>query len=182
MRCFVAVNLDRPIREEITKLQQDLGQKVKGFRWTKAELLHITLKFLGEIDLTVISSFADKLEDVARRTRAFNLSFAGLGVFPGVSKPRVIWVGLEQGAVELARLAEDVALALEEKGGSSFIPHLTIGRAKKNEKQYFPRDLIGNSWTGIDTSQVAGFSLMESFLFPSGPVYKELKNFFFKAC
>ncbi|MEW5921061.1 MAG: RNA 2',3'-cyclic phosphodiesterase [Bacillota bacterium] len=177
MRAFIAVNLDRQIRDELVRLQQRLAKKVKGFRWTKGELLHITLRFLGEIEPLALSSIAGALEKVGQNTPSFSLSFSGLCAFPAVSKLRVIWIGLGEGETELAGLARDVCTALQETA-SSFVPHLTIARSKKNEIVNASRDVLDGDWRCAGTFRVESFSLMESILYPSGPVYKELKKFF----
>lgn len=182
VRAFIAVNLDQHIRNEMEQLQDDLNTGISGFRWVKAELLHITLKFLGEVEPAVISRVTELLEPVGSKHKAFNLSFARLGAFPNLKKPRVIWIGVEQGAAELAGLARDINQALKEIHGNIevFRPHLTIGRVKKNETPYLPRHISEKPWRIRKVLPVDSFSLVESQLFPSGPVYRPVQKFLLK--
>lgn len=194
MRTFIAVNLEQDIRTEVERLQRDLKNMTSGFRWVKSELLHITLKFLGDIDPAAVSNISRAMDLVTHNHTSFTLSFAGMGAFPTWKKPRIVWIGMGKGASEMTALALDIDKALQEvawendkeqgqkKGGKKdiFKPHLTLGRAKNNETAHISRDILNIEWRSAGTLCVDGFFLMESNLFPSGPVYRPVRKFLLK--
>lgn len=180
MRAFIAVNLNRRLKAEMKMIQQKLDSRSSGFRWTSEQLLHITLKFLGEIEPSNLPSITEKLTAVGFNHAAFALSFAGVGVFPKTSKPRVIWIGVQEGAVELTALARDIVKKLNKDGSQDFKPHVTIGRVKNNVNPDYPRKILKENWQLESTLDVSSFYLMESILSPSGPVYRQVEKFLLK--
>ena len=117
MRAFIAVNLERHIRTEIAHFQRDMQNMVRGFRWVDKELLHITLKFLGDIEQSAISNISRAMDAIAPKHTSFTLSFAGMETFPTLKKPRIIWIGIEKGAPELTDLALDIEKTLKDIHG-----------------------------------------------------------------
>lgn len=186
IRAFIAVNLDKQIQSELIQIQRELKEKVKEMRWIKGELLHITIKFLGEVEKKSLSAITEKLQQVGDNISPFTLSFSGVGAFPALSRPTVIWVGVEEGKGPLADLAREVDRALIElnaKGydqNSSFIPHVTIGRIIKNKTTFLTANTLSGPSSCATTMKVTSFSLMESILLPSGPVYKPIKKILLK--
>lgn len=194
MRAFIAVNLDQNMRTEIERIQLEMASKVKGIRWVKSELLHITLKFLGEVDRVVIPALSDAMNVITQKNAPFTISFSRIGVFPRLKKPRVIWIGVEKGVEELSHLAvhvdqsiENIFDVKEEESGQkrkqskeAFKPHLTIGRAKKNETVHMSQDTLAGEWRCAGTLNVDAFFLMESNLTSSGPIYRPVRKFLLK--
>ena len=187
MRMFVSVNLNRQIQTELADIQHRLGKDVQGVRWVKEELLHITLRFLGETKHGAIPAIAGALDKAGEKIHPFTLSFSGIGAFPVLKRPRVIWIGVEEGVSELTSLAGEVDNAMgttaavhTEKKNFSFTPHLTVGRVKKNEHAYFSPAILARKWQCATTLQVECFYLMESILFPGGPVYRPVQKFLLK--
>jgi RNA 2',3'-cyclic 3'-phosphodiesterase len=135
MRLFVAVELDAAALEAIAEVQQRLKAALSNqrgsMRWTQADHMHLTLAFLGEVP----DDRAAVIVDAAGRPidqPPFAITFQGLGVFPSHGPPRVLWIGVGEGADELAMLRRTIAarvascgVALEDR---AFHPHLTLGR------------------------------------------------------
>ncbi len=194
MRAFIAVNLERHIQAEIEQMQRDMGYNTRGVRWVNRELLHITLKFLGDIDQSTVSNISMAMDDIKLNHASVMLSFGGLGAFPTLKKPRIIWIGLEKGASELTSLALDIDKAMKEIQGTReigtepnkkgrkdiFKPHLTIGRAKKNETAHISQDVLSGKWHCTGAQSVNCYFLMESKLTYSGPIYKPVRKFLLK--
>ena len=133
MRAFVAIDLDPGIRGAVQALIGRLEATRADVRWAGPAGLHLTLKFLGEIDEAAFKRAQAVLGRVASRHRAFPLVAQGTGVFPGERNPRVLWIGFaaEPG---LAALQDELERTLETEGfpreDRPFRPHLTLGRVK----------------------------------------------------
>lgn len=178
MRCFIAIEVPSEIRSAFVELQNDLSSAGADVAWTNPDNIHLTLKFLGEID----KKLASKVEQVCLETIAaaspFNLSIDRIGFFPNERHPRVLWLGLggEIGPLEKLQEQLDERLAgigfeIEEK---DFQPHLTVGRIRSNKNL---RELLqrsaGYSLPSL-SFMVQEIVLMKSDLLPSGACYSEL--------
>jgi 2'-5' RNA ligase len=136
LRCFVAVDLSDEAREAVARVQARLREAAPraDVRWTAPASLHLTLVFLGEVAFDVQPGIAAALAEVAGRHEAFHLAAAGVGGFPSLERPRVLWVGLTEGLRELGRLAADVERALVPLGfplaDRPFSGHVTLGRVR----------------------------------------------------
>ncbi len=179
IRSFVAV----PVLEmpEIEHFAREMG-KIRGIRGVRAENIHLTLKFLGDIDEERdVPEIIDLLTQVTRRHSPLEVRFSGVGAFPNMNNMRVAWIGME--SPELSALAEDIITTLPKKQDEkpqSFRAHLTIGRIKfhegaKNGRQLLERYLDHE----FGSLNVEGFHLMQSTLTPQGPIYNVLKDFSF---
>ncbi|MGZ5252726.1 MAG: RNA 2',3'-cyclic phosphodiesterase [Caldimonas sp.] len=136
-RIFLALSFSvavtRKIAEEIERLKAPMGEA--GFRvaWVPAANLHLTLKFLGSIPEELVEGVSGACRRVAARHRPIEATAVGLGAFPTLQKPSVLWVGVDAGPA-LAALHRDVEAALVELGFEkeerAFHPHVTVGRVK----------------------------------------------------
>ena len=125
-RLFTGIEIPEEVREEIARLRVPLP----GGRWTEPENLHLTLRFVGDLDKPQATEFADGLETID--VDAFELRLAGLGTFGG-NEPRSIWAGVEQSAPleALARANDRAARAAGlPPDGRPFKPHVTLARLK----------------------------------------------------
>ncbi|NLX91267.1 MAG: RNA 2',3'-cyclic phosphodiesterase [Firmicutes bacterium] len=188
MRAFLAVNLDEKMREKVAEVQEKLKKRTSGIRWVKPELLHLTLKFLGDIRAEELKAFEQHLEKAAREVAAFHLTFNRLGAFPGLRNPRVIWIGTQTGTAQLVLLASKIenifkstanfqSASNKVKDTTPFVPHLTIGRRQKNSDLLFPMEIFRESFDCKYALHVDRFFLMQSTLYSSGPVYTPVKEF-----
>ena len=182
MRLFVAVNLSPAAREAIQSALDDLPFKNPPWRWVSPDNWHLTLKFLGETSAAQVESLNAALHDVARRHRAFDMTLGKFGGFPNLRNPRVLFYNIEQGAVELGGLANDVDAAVEkaiglERDRRRFQAHVTVARVKDalspDIVERFPRvPALTEAVTRVDK-----FELMESRLARTGATYSVVKEF-----
>jgi 2'-5' RNA ligase len=141
-------------------------------RWVGAENVHLTLKFLGDVDEALLADLKAALAAVAASAGPFALSLKGGGCFPNARAPRVIWIGLAEGAEEASALAAAVERALEPLGfvreKRPFRPHLTIGRVKDVQqlKEY-----------DVPPATAEAVALIKSTLTPEGSIYQEIGRF-----
>jgi 2'-5' RNA ligase len=135
-RLFAAITIPEPVRNEMIAVQRELKPLALGdVRWTNAEQLHLTLKFLGSVPAASIAAVKNSLSEACAGTRPFSLRAKGIGFFPNERQPRVIWVGFENDENVLTDLQLRVARALtpfaEKPGSEKFLPHATLGRFQK---------------------------------------------------
>jgi 2'-5' RNA ligase len=182
LRAFIALEVPREMREAVCKattpLQKEVGSIV---RWVPVENMHLTLKFLGDIAPTNVEMLSEMLHAEAGLFHCFDLHLGGLGSFPNLKRPRVIYVGIQAPpAMEaLQRGIESAARRLgyesEERG---FSPHLTIGRVKQSvtatEQQTIRRALEATRIDLLGTARVDSVHLYKSDLKPGGSVYTRL--------
>jgi 2'-5' RNA ligase len=184
IRTFIAIELDESIKESLTKLQERLkGQVPRGsVRWVRPEGVHLTLKFLGDVPADQIGEITKALERSCQGLAPFSFSCGGLGCFPNLKRPRVVWVGIQEETGTLAQLKEAIEENVSPLGYPSekrkFSPHLTLGRAQRRISSGDRRrlgELVGASEIGtLSQMQVKSVNLMRSDLRPSGAVYTRL--------
>ena len=154
----------------------------QDYNWVTRENMHVTLNFLGDVDESEIPSVCRLIARTVEEFGSFELSVKGLGCFPKPDKPRIIWMGIEEGAQELTELQSQLAAALETmrfpRDRNDFRPHLTLGRlqrgARWNESIVAEvaqgQHLLGGS-TIVD--QVTIYS---SYLDRGGPTYTPMSR------
>ena len=178
IRAFISVALDSKIIDNIVAVSARLKPQMTGVRWIAPANFHLTLKFLGDIDETLIEPIGAALRKQLRLFPSFTINAKGLGVFPGPKRPRVLWVGLIGG--HLVSLASGVESALQPLGfapdSRKFTPHLTIGRWRQSDRasKSFGREL--ENWKTYDfgRSNVEGIRLVQSVIKPEGATYSDL--------
>ncbi len=179
IRAFVGVRIDPQMAEKISEVQSQLKRSLSGVRWVGAGNLHFTLKFLGPVEEEKIRPVADALEQALRLFPRFPILARGIGIFPDIRKPRVLWVGLE--GSDLAPVAMEVETALEPVGFArekrGFKPHLTIGRWRNfNGQPEMLRDEM-KRWQKYDFGQswVEEVIFFQSVLKAEGAIYSPLR-------
>jgi 2'-5' RNA ligase len=182
VRSFVAIELPRSIQQPleaiIGKLKAPCAQAV---RWVPVGNIHLTLKFLGDVSPTSLEQLKQLLKTAVSRQPAFTFGVGGLGAFPSLKHPRVIWVGIAAPTqlTDLARLVDSetqkLGYASEER---SFSPHLTLGRVSQNatpdQVQRVAEALARLSVGSLGSAEVREVVLFKSDLHPSGSVYSPL--------
>jgi 2'-5' RNA ligase len=180
VRVFIAIPLPAAATTELAALQGVFRALPLEGTWVRAPHLHITLKFLGEVDPRQLDGIIAAIATVARHCRPFSLRLAGIGVFPNEAKPRVLWVGIDDGAQRLKRLHRDLELHLGQIGLPRDVrpltPHLTLARLKHVAQPHeFIQCLDGYRRSIIAEIEVRQLNLIESRLHPSGVSYATLK-------
>jgi len=187
IRSFIAIELPDEARDRLIELQSQLKDVVPPniVRWTGPQNLHLTLHFLGDVAAIDLEKITVALKGVTAACPSLSLELAGLGSFPNIWRPRVVWVGVAGELESLVKLHQDLGEHLKQAIGfrpesRPYAPHLTIGRVKKGIP---PRRLtqlgqaLDQEQAGVGelaTFEVKEISLMKSDLRPSGPIYTTL--------
>jgi 2'-5' RNA ligase len=174
IRAFIAIKLPDDVRTALGQVSQTLsGQIPRGaVRWVAPDRMHLTLRFLGDTELSKLPAISKELDQVMIRHSAFHLSLAQLGCFPNPGRPRVIWAGIQGNLEQLQALHRDISEFLAplgwEREKRPFRPHLTLGRVKDARK------VSGAAW-GVNVEErsipVDVVHLIQSDLKPTGPIY-----------
>ncbi|MCS7020462.1 MAG: RNA 2',3'-cyclic phosphodiesterase [Gemmataceae bacterium] len=134
-RTFIAVEVNTGVRNNTIRLQQTLAQVASGVKWTSPDTLHITLLFLGDVDDRLLPEVCRHVQAAAQTVSPFSFSVAGLGAFPTLHHPKILWAGIQQGAEQLQALHAVIAGRLVPVGlyrpeERPYTPHLTLGRLR----------------------------------------------------
>lgn len=185
MRTFIAIDLGPAIKERLAAFVSRLKPLGGDIKWVSRDSMHLTLKFLGEIDPARAAGVKDALAAVCSGRMSFSLACRGTGVFPpGSRSPRVLWVGVEAGP-ELGLLQEEIEASCARLGfdreSRPFNPHLTLGRVKSPGGS-------GRAVAELERARDEAFGEMsvrsviffESRLRPSGAEYAVLQEFALK--
>ncbi len=186
VRTFIAIPVSEEIRKALGRLAEegkraggDWQGQVAGVKWVDPALIHLTLRFLGDVEEARIPEVVDALRLAGGAAVPFELAIAGVGAFPNLRRPRVIWVGaVEKGSV-LRGLASAVEEAARRLGFGAadhpFSPHLTVARVKSPKGlDRLVEVLERHAGDEFGTERVGAFRLMKSDLRPQGPVYTPL--------
>ena len=180
MRLFVALQIPSMVRKNLAELLVELRALSSQPRWVRAENLHITLKFIGELPAEKLGALRAALSAV-HSDRLVTLDFRGLGFFPNEKRPRVFWAGI-QASENLEVLASNIDRALEKLGIPSekrpFSAHLTLARFEPpGLPEKLPAAIQENATREFGSVATGEFHLIESKLKPSGAEYTTLETF-----
>ena len=185
-RAFVALLLDEAIRASVGAEIERLRPLSRAVAWVPAANLHLTLRFLGEQSDEQLGEVEAALVEAAAVTAPFALTLHGIGAFPGLERPRILWVGIADGALPARAVQGRVEAALERRGipreRQAWHPHLTIGRVF--DERAWRRDtglplrqaLAAAARQTFGTLAVSHIALMRSDLSPQGARYRELAS------
>jgi 2'-5' RNA ligase len=186
LRLFFAVTLPEDVCDTVARVQRELRAATgdEGIRWVRPEQFHYTLKFLGETPEERVLPAMEAARDAATQFAPFDLTLSGLGAFPQLRQPQVLWIGATEGFPLLTQLAESLDRSLAKRRFSSetdrFHPHLTIARIKSPQGRAAAARALDREQNGVDKIAVFvvdSFVLMRSELRPDGPVYTVLETF-----
>jgi len=176
MRLFIAVDIPAEVRDSIENIKPDF-RLLKGLRFVEKDNIHITLKFLGEVEEELIPDMILALESV--KFKPFKLSISKLGVFPNENNMRVLWVDAEP-IGPLSELKKKIDAALPgARDNHLFKNHITIARITTGAPEDMKKinELVMNKEIEKKEFFVRKFILYSSTLTPEGPVYEVLKVF-----
>ncbi|MCM8797431.1 MAG: RNA 2',3'-cyclic phosphodiesterase [Candidatus Omnitrophica bacterium] len=189
MRTFIAIAFPETIRDYLKEVLERLKATGADVKWVSPENIHLTLKFLGEVDAEKTEKIALIMETIAKDTPCFRMSLSSLGAFPKIDYPRVIWMGVDKGGKE----CKEIAMVLEDKIAKlgitrqdrPFSSHITVGRLRSyTHRERLIQELRNPTIpaTGKNPEfSVGQITLFKSTLTPAGPIYEPLKTVNLKA-
>jgi 2'-5' RNA ligase len=178
LRAFVALDIpDRTVVDSLVSVQGELSATGADLRPVERENIHFTLKFLGEVSEPMAHEAADRLGKISLRRETVKL--VGLGAFPGLSRPSVIWVGVaNDDRSKVDSIAEAVLSSLRdigERDDRPFQAHATLARVRSGRNHgELVSFLSTNSAREFGTVTLTAFSLKSSKLTPAGPIYEDV--------
>lgn len=184
IRAFIAFPLPDPVVAHLRTLQESLREAgLDDLRFVRPENIHLTLRFLGDVDPSAVNAIAAALTEAAAETAPLSLTARGIGAFPTVRKSRVVWAGLAGDTADLIAFQGRVAAALEPRGFPGerrrFSAHLTLARAR-DRRPVDPERLVA-AMESLNALASPPFSAGELVLFqsdlrPGGAVYTPLRR------
>jgi 2'-5' RNA ligase len=181
-RSFFAVELSVEIAAGVRRIQGALRECASGVRWVRPEGIHLTLKFLGEVEPDRIEVIVQKAEDTIHGISPFAVAIRGGGGFPTPKNPRVIWIGVEDHSGMLTQLQARLEAGMAEIGFTQerrgYTPHLTVGRLRSGKGSKTVAqvlDALKASYLG--SMEVQEVILFRSHLKPTGAEYTKLGSF-----
>ena len=181
VRAFIAVDISGEARDALAGVAKRLQEQgVSGVRWVRPEGIHLTLKFLGDIESAMVGRVMEGIESACEGTAPFKLGLSRPGAFPSSKSPRVAWVGLKGDLDLLERLQGRIDREMHSACGfpeerRAFTPHLTLGRMRENasgeERRRMGEALVRATLEDGVWWQVKEVYLIRSTLTPSGAVY-----------
>ena len=193
MRAFIAIPCQDELKDKILNFQDQIKNFGK-IKLVEKENIHLTLKFLGDVDENKIKDIIEILNSISnnknnknnnKNNKKFEINLCGIGAFPDENYIKILWVGVSSGSEEISSLQQQIdeqLKILNFKKEKKFHPHFTIARVKflnSRNKGELQRVLKENSDTDFGEFEVCGFQLMKSELTSSGPIYSVIKFFEF---
>lgn len=178
IRTFIAIELNKEIKQELALLTDKLRASGADVKWVNPENIHLTLKFLGSISKEKIDEIKTVLDNAKNRFKAFPAALSGIGAFPKLSYPRVIWVGMEKGKDKIKEIYDFLEIELTKVGFQKeerpFAAHLTVGRVKSTKHRQNLVSSIETLKFSPTILNVDHITLFQSTLTPQGPIYTPL--------
>lgn len=184
MRLFIAVPVGDAVRDGAAAVLADLRASRADYKWVEPRHLHLTLAFLGELDAARLPGLGGAIEAAAADRKPFPVVFGQLGAFDSFARPKVLWLGVSEGAARLKELEAALRAGLAERGfmveEREFTPHLTLGRMRSMRNLANLRARLGHwsdpSRLGRLRAVVDRLLLIESRLSDKGPEYTVLQE------
>jgi len=183
VRCFIAIELPDEIKDGLKHLQAQLKSgRQTSVKWVDPYSIHLTLKFLGSVDVDKITPITAAMEEAVLGVSPFRLEVKDLGVFPNLRRVQVVWVGVSGEVDKLAHLQQRLESNLAGLGfapeGRRFTPHLTLARlrdrASLDEREGLGQLIAGTKFEPVYSFQVEAINLMRSQLTREGAIYSRI--------
>ncbi|MBN2240018.1 MAG: RNA 2',3'-cyclic phosphodiesterase [Dehalococcoidales bacterium] len=184
IRTFIAIEIPEGVKAQLDSIISSLQSKsTASVKWVETGNIHLTLKFLGDIDVSLVGPVTEVLKEASKAVTPFMLEMNKLGVFPNPKRPRVAWAGLDGDIKQLNRLQQSIESDLEslgfERENRKFSPHLTIARVR-DKASTVDQERFGNLITASVIEKKAftvdSVNLMKSQLTRQGPIYTQLAS------
>ncbi len=173
MRVFLAFDIPDDIKTQIHDIIKEKGKQIQGVKWVERENLHITCKFLGEINNHQLEELKRSLNESFNKNERIKINLKGFGAFPNFKRPRVLWIGVDgekEKLISVWEKIEDITRKLKiGESEKDYIPHLTLGRVKvpiavnSDFISYTSREII-----------ISSIVIYQSTLTPRGPIYTNI--------
>ncbi|MEW6109799.1 MAG: RNA 2',3'-cyclic phosphodiesterase [Nitrospirota bacterium] len=178
IRCFICIEFPESVKQSIGDVIDILRKSGADIRWVSPENIHLTLKFLGQTDESLITPIKDSLHKKVLPYGSFYIKISGVGYFPDSKRPRVIWAGVEESEL-LKKLSRDIEEEMLKFGyeneKKAFSPHLTIGRVRSQKRiAEVLKRLDEFSKSDFGNIEINNIILMKSELKPAGAQYYRL--------
>lgn len=181
VRAFLAFEIeDRDIKKKLTDMQTLAEKTGADLKLVEPENIHMTIRFLGDITLNICDKVFEEMKAIS--FKPFPVYLTGLGVFPSLSYPRVLWAGIAQGAGQLQNIFSQIEPKLQGLGFApdpkGFNPHLTIARVRSARNKMQLAEFVRLNEKYEFGSVVAEcLRLKRSELTPRGPIYSTLREY-----
>jgi 2'-5' RNA ligase len=181
IRSFLSFDIDSPaVRNKLAKTQALVVQTGADVKLVETENIHVTMRFLGDVSSGIVEKVFEEMKSI--QFAPFNVQLKGVGVFPSLSYPRVVWAGITEGTNQLRGIFEQLeprlrglGLAADEHG---FSPHLTIARVRSGRNKAQLADFVRqNMDLDFGTIRAECLRLKRSVLSPRGPTYSTLREY-----
>jgi len=185
LRSFIAIELDETVKSALAELQQEFKEYRADVKWVKPDNIHLTLKFLGNIKEESAEKIIKIMEKVCGQYNPFNLNIKGVGMFPNLRAPRVLWIGIENKEV-IKPLQKEIDYGMESIGfqrdNKNFKPHLTLCRFRSSiGKNGLLQAVKPHERDSLGTITVKYITFMRSDLNPAGAQYTKIAEVPLKA-
>lgn len=180
IRSFIAIELPEGARRELARLRSELERTEHSFvKWVEPGGIHLTLKFLGNIPFKQVAEITKAMKEATQGESPFHLEISGLGAFPNLKQPRVLWVGVGGEVSQLSGLQRNIDSAIAPLGfvkeERPFAPHLTLARIRQGaspmERKSFGELVMSTNLKASYSFDVETINLMRSQLTPAGAIY-----------
>jgi 2'-5' RNA ligase len=178
IRVFLSLDItDENLLSKIKQIQMKLDQSAAKMKIVELENVHFTWRFFGDTPMSKIEEIHQSLDGL--KQDSFDISIQGIGVFPKLTRPRIIWVGVRENSDTMVELKKQTDQLLEHVGyqieRKKFIPHATIARVRfVKDRQRIAQNLANLSDEMIGNMTVSHISMTKSTLTPKGPIYETL--------
>jgi RNA 2',3'-cyclic 3'-phosphodiesterase len=181
VRAFLAFDIENEdVKKKLAHMQAQAVQTGADLKLVETENIHMTIRFLGDITLNMADKIFEEMKKI--QFKPFPVQLTGLGVFPSLSYPRVLWAGIALGADQLQNIVDQIEPKLQSLGlppeRNAFSPHLTIARVRSARNKPQLAEFV-NKNTKYDFGSVEArcLRLKRSELTPKGPIYSTLKEY-----
>lgn len=180
IRTFIALELPETVIDQIIQIRDENAGL--NYKWEPRNKLHVTIKFIGDIDKNLIEKLSSEIETLIEEFNSFNLSFSNFGMFYKENKPNILWVGIKNNEKlsdftnKLNNVCAEFGI---EKERRKFKPHITLLRIKDSDNAKSLEKLLKLDLPEINFN-ADKVTIFKSELLPAGSVYKSIKSFYIK--
>ncbi len=178
VRCFVAVDIEDPnLLDSMVRAQDLLRGTGADLKMVERENIHLTMRFLGDVREGLLEELRGVVSGIG--FDPFLAELRGMGAFPSLRRPRVVWVGLTKGAAELSEIFKRLESGLTGLGfrpeGRGFSPHITLARVRsERNRERLAEQVMIKSDEGFGEFTLNYIRLKKSVLTPKGPIYSTI--------